>query len=68
MPLEAFADDIKFAADVTVHTRQEVQSNIDIVAEWAKSRNMPISVKKVQLCIVETISQITPTHSTVETC
>ena len=46
MPLKAFADDLKFLADVTNHTKNEVQAEIDKVSKWADVLLMPLSIGK----------------------
>ena len=46
LPLDAFADDLKFLANVTNHTKNEVQAEIDKVSEWADAHLMPLSIEK----------------------
>jgi hypothetical protein len=46
LPCGAFADDIKFAANVIKNTRNTIQDNINIVADWAKEHHMPLSTEK----------------------
>ena len=46
LPLEAFADDFKFLADATNHTKNKVQGEIDKVSEWADAYLMPLSTEK----------------------
>ena len=46
LPLEAFADDFKCLADVTSHTKNEVQTEINMVSEWADAHLMPLSIEK----------------------
>ena len=41
-----FADYVKFVADVAVITKAEVQEDIDVVADWSKEYNMPLSIDK----------------------
>ena len=42
----AFADDLKFAADVISHTQQEIQAEINKASNWADQHHMPLSVVK----------------------
>ena len=42
----AFADDVKFVADVAASAPAEVQGDIDVVANWSKEYNMPLSIDK----------------------
>ena len=42
----AFADDLKFGADVAVSSRDEVQGDIDVVCEWSDENNMSLSTEK----------------------
>ena len=44
--LGAFADDLKFAVDVAIYTRPEVQEVINTIADWAGEHHMPLSVQK----------------------
>ena len=46
LPLEAFADNLKFLADVTNHTKNGVQAEIDKVSEWADAHLVPLSMEK----------------------
>ena len=46
LPRVAFADDLKFAADVISHTQQEIQAEINKVSNWADQHHMPLSVEK----------------------
>jgi hypothetical protein len=46
LPVGAFADDIKLVANVRIHTKSEVQSVINKIADWAKLHHMPISFEK----------------------
>ena len=41
-----FADDIKFVTDVAVSTKAEMQGDIDVVADWSKEYNMPLSIDR----------------------
>jgi ribonuclease P/MRP protein subunit RPP40 len=45
-PVDAFADDIKFLADVTLHTREEVQAEVDKLVRWCDSHGMQLSLEK----------------------
>ena len=47
LPIEGFPDDLKFVADFSLHTKAEVQSEINKVAIWAEFRRMPLSKKKL---------------------
>ena len=42
----AFADNLKFAADVISHTQQEIQAEINKVSNWANQHHMPLFVEK----------------------
>ena len=46
LPVEGFADDFKFLADISLHTKAEVQSEINKVAIWAESHRIPLSKEK----------------------
>lgn len=46
IPQGSFADDLKFAADVAVYTRDRVQSEINKVTDWADVHHMQLSVEK----------------------
>jgi hypothetical protein len=46
LPHWCFADDLKFLADVTVHSSALVQKTIDIICQWADERSMPLSLEK----------------------
>lgn len=46
LPSQAFADDFKFLADVVVHSRPYIQSQIDVAADWADEHGTPLSVEK----------------------
>jgi ribonuclease P/MRP protein subunit RPP40 len=46
MPVVGYADDIKFLADVTVHTKSDVQTAIDALVCWSDDNNMPLSLPK----------------------
>ena len=46
LPIEGFADDLKFVADLSQHTKAEVLSEINKVAIWAKSHRLPLSKGK----------------------
>jgi hypothetical protein len=60
LPLGAYADDIKFIADVGVLSGQEVQVEVDKVVTWSKQHNMPLSVDK---CGVLHYGNNQPNHS-----
>jgi hypothetical protein len=45
-PVDAFADDIKFLADVTVHSREDVQAEVDKIVSWSDSHGMALSLDK----------------------
>ena len=47
LPIEGFADDLKFVADLSLNTKAEVQSEINKVAIWAESHRMPLSKEKM---------------------
>ena len=42
----AFADDVKFLADVTELSKDDVQAEVDIIANWSEEHYMPLSVDK----------------------
>ena len=46
LPKQAFADDVKFVADITKYTQDYIQSEINIVAQWADEHEAPISLEK----------------------
>ena len=46
LPAVAFADDLKFIADVIHHTAASVQEDVNIVADWANEHHTPLSVEK----------------------
>ena len=46
MPRWCFADNIKFLADVTLHSRVAVQAEIDIISAWSDEKQMPLSLNK----------------------
>ena len=46
LPLQAFADDLKFVADVAVHSKAAVQSDVDTLCAWADYHGTPLSVEK----------------------
>ena len=46
LPAVAFADDLKFIADVIHHTAASVQEDGNIVADWANEHHTPLSVEK----------------------
>ena len=45
-PSVAFADDLKFVADVNVHSSVAVQSDVDVIAQWAAENCTPLSIEK----------------------
>ena len=59
MPVVGFADDFKFLADVSLHTRQEVQAVIDAIIQWSDENNMPLSTDK---CAVMHCGHQQPLH------
>ena len=46
LPAVAFADDLKFIADVIHHTAASVQEDVNIVADRANEHHTPLSVEK----------------------
>ena len=42
----AFADDTKFAADVTTNTCKTVQAEVTKIADWFDSYSMPLTIEK----------------------
>ena len=46
LPAVAFANDLKFIADVIHHTATRVQEDVNIVAKWANEHHTPLSVEK----------------------
>ena len=50
LPLEAFADDFKFLADVTYHTKNEVQAEIDMVSDRVSRRASHAFVYRKKQC------------------
>jgi hypothetical protein len=46
LPKQAFADDLKFVCDVTQHSEDFIQSEIDTFVEWADEHHAPISMEK----------------------
>ena len=46
LPLQAFADNLKFVADVAVHSKAAVQSDVDTLCAWADYHGTPLSVEK----------------------
>ncbi len=46
LPVQAFADDIKLVADVSVYSQHVVQANIDVIANWSDEFDMPLSIDK----------------------
>ena len=42
----AFADDIKFVADVTSNSRDVVQEDVNTVLQWSEEMHMPLSLDK----------------------
>jgi Reverse transcriptase (RNA-dependent DNA polymerase)/Endonuclease-reverse transcriptase len=46
LPAVAFADDVKYVADVAVHSQREVQAEIDTLADWSAEHDMPLSIEK----------------------
>ena len=45
-PKMGFADDFKMIAYVAVNSKEEVQLEIDNIAEWAKDHDMPLVIEK----------------------
>ena len=48
-PSDAFVDDIKFVADVTVHSQHEVQTEVDKIANWSFEHDISLSLEKTIL-------------------
>ena len=46
LPVEAFADDLKFIADTTEHDQVYIQTEIDIVADFSSLHQVPLSIDK----------------------
>ncbi len=46
LPTVAFADDVKFIADVAVYSQREVQADIDTLADWSEEHDMPLTIEK----------------------
>ena len=46
IPASAFAEDIKFIANIVKYIRREIQTNVDTVALWYNERFMPLSLDK----------------------
>jgi exonuclease III len=42
----AFADDFKFCADVSISNQNDVQDDINVVINWSKDYDMPLSTEK----------------------
>lgn len=49
LPAVAYADDVKFVADVIVNTQADVQAEVDSVVDWSNEHDMPLSIEK---CLV----------------
>ena len=47
LPIEGFADDLKFVADLSLHTKAEVLSEMNKFAKWAQSHHMQLSKEKM---------------------
>ena len=45
-PKGAFANDIKFVADVTTNTYETVQAEVTKIADWPDSHSMPLTIEK----------------------
>ena len=45
-PSQAFDDDFKFIADVITHSKDIIQNEINIVADWADEKGTPLSKEK----------------------
>ena len=45
-PKSAFADDIKFVADVTTNTCKTVQAEVTKITDWSDSHSMPLTIEK----------------------
>ena len=46
LPTVTFADDVNFLADVTELSKDDVQAELDIIANWSEEFYMPLSVDK----------------------
>ena len=46
LPSQCYADDLKFLADVSVHSSEIVQNEISIVASWVDEKGVPLSLEK----------------------
>ena len=46
LPVGAFADDVKFMADVVTYSRAEVQVAIDTLCDWSDENDMQLSIEK----------------------
>ena len=46
IPASAYADELKFIANLVHHRRSLIQANVDRVNDWSKSRGMPLSMEK----------------------
>ena len=43
----AFADDVKFTGDVSIHSLAEVQADIEtLLTAWSEKNDMPLSIEK----------------------
>ena len=55
----AFANDIKFVANMAVRTTEDVQAEVDTIAAWSDDHDMPLSIDK---CIVLRSKRGQPQH------
>ena len=46
LPAPAFADDLKFVADLKRHSTADVQEDLNTVGEWSDAHCMPLSIEK----------------------
>ena len=46
IPASAYADDLKFIANLTHHRCSVIQANVDRVYDWSVTRGMSLSVEK----------------------
>ena len=55
----AFADNVKFVADVAVRTREDVHVEVDTIIAWYDDQDMPLSIDK---CLVLQCGRGQPQH------
>ena len=51
--IEGFANDLKFVADLSLHMKTEILSEINKFAIWAESHRVPFSKEKMLSYTVE---------------